>query len=85
MKAFEKALRARLRHKTTILKEGGEQALSHSQEDLDRIEEALERLKTESFGFCLSCGHEIQKERLHFYPEAERCVPCQTIHEKSLN
>lgn len=85
MKAFEKALRARLCHKTKIIKEGGEQALSHSQEDLDRIEKALQRLKTESFGFCLSCGCEIPKERLKFYPEAERCVPCQSKHEKDLN
>lgn len=85
MKSFEKALRARYKHKSQILKVGGEQALSHSPDDLKRIEDALERLRKNSFGFCISCGYEIPKERLRVYPESERCVPCQNEHEKKLN
>lgn len=84
-KKFEEALRNRLEHKKKILEEGGEQALSHSQEDLDRITRALTRLKTMGFGDCIACGHAIPKERLDIYPEAERCAPCQDGYEKTYN
>ncbi len=84
-KPFDQALSARLEHKKKILQDGGEQALSHSLEDLKRIQRALSRLKNNSFGFCLSCGLQISKKRLEIYPEAERCTPCQTEHEKSIN
>jgi DnaK suppressor protein len=82
---LEKALRNRLEHKQKILEAGGEQALSHSQEDLDRIHRALTRLKTMGFGDCIACGRPILKERLDIYPEAERCTPCQELHEEKLN
>lgn len=84
-KALEKALHARIKRKQTILREGGEQALSHSQEDIMRIKQALTRLKTSGFGCCISCGLPIPEKRLAVYLEAERCTPCQTEHENSSN
>lgn len=81
----EEHLRARLANKEQILKEGGEQSLSHSPEDLIRIERALKRLRTNSYGACIDCGKEIDRKRLEAIPEAERCTDCQDSYEKGLN
>ena len=81
MRKLEDALRKRLNHKQAILQAGGEQALSHSQEDVDRILRAISRLETKSFGLCVSCGHLIAEERLVIYPEGERCLLCQNSYE----
>lgn len=46
------------------------------------IERALERIKEQSYGYCSECGSEIPYARLEAYPTAERCMPCQTRHER---
>lgn len=76
-----KALVGRMRHKEKIMFEGGQQALSHSEEDITRIKDALTRLRTGSYGACIDCGKDISKERLGIIPEAERCTPCQAMFE----
>lgn len=81
----EDHLRARLTSKEQILKEGGQQALSHSPEDLERIQCALQRLRTNSYGACIDCGNEIDHKRLEAIPEAERCIDCQQSYENNLN
>lgn len=73
----------RMDHKNKILREGGEQALSHSANDVTRISLALERLRTGSYGACIDCGADINQERLEIIPEAERCTPCQTTFENN--
>ncbi|MBP6948549.1 MAG: TraR/DksA C4-type zinc finger protein [Candidatus Pacebacteria bacterium] len=78
-------LEGRMSHKKNILREGGEQSLSHSKDDIIRIKKALERLRTGSYGECIDCGTKIPQERLTLIPEAERCILCQNIFEKKLN
>jgi RNA polymerase-binding transcription factor DksA len=85
MDNIEKTLQTRLRRKREILEEGGQQSLSHSDEDLLRIERAIDRLRTGSYGCCIDCGCEIPKERLEAIPEAERCTLHQEEFEKKLN
>lgn len=85
MKNLEERLIARHLRKGRILQEGGEQSLSHSEEDLARIRRSLQRLKTGSYGSCIDCGDPIPEKRLKLLPEAERCTGCQEAHEKGLN
>ena len=44
---------------------------------------ALERLHEGSYGLCLACGAPIPDARLKALPEVERCVPCQSAHERA--
>ncbi|MEU8735348.1 TraR/DksA C4-type zinc finger protein [Streptomyces tendae] len=45
---------------------------------LARVERAIERLKDNSYGYCLRCGEEIEEERLHAFPHVENCLRCET-------
>ncbi len=71
-----------MRHKKQILQSGGQQALSHSPNDIKRIQDALARLRSGSYGVCIDCGRGIAKKRLEAIPESERCIRCQTAFEK---
>ena len=75
-------LEKRRENKVDILLKGGQQALTHRTEDVDRVSRALERLRTGSYGACIDCGADIPKERLAITPEFERCISCQTTFEK---
>jgi RNA polymerase-binding protein DksA len=46
-------------------------------ERLDRIMDALQRLRDGSYGTCAACGEAIAPRRLHAIPEATLCVRCQ--------
>jgi DnaK suppressor protein len=46
-------------------------------ENREQVERALERLADGNYGLCEDCGESIPTERLHFRPEATRCVSCQ--------
>jgi RNA polymerase-binding protein DksA len=52
------------------------------QKTLYRINEALERIDSKTFGNCEVCGKKISKVRLKAVPYAELCVPCQEKQEK---
>lgn len=47
------------------------------------IEAALKHLAALDFGDCSDCGAEIGFNRLLAYPTAQRCVQCQSQHEKT--
>jgi DnaK suppressor protein len=47
------------------------------------IDEALDRIKTGTYGRCVSCGHPIPGERLEAVPWAALCVPCSAKPGKS--
>jgi RNA polymerase-binding protein DksA len=47
------------------------------------IEAARSRIKAGSFGTCVTCGGEIDFERLLVYPTAKRCVTCQRQRERT--
>lgn len=44
---------------------------------------ALERLNEGSYGLCVACGAPIPPARIKALPEVERCVRCQTVHERA--
>lgn len=74
-------LHSRRDSKLRIMEEGGEQALSHSPEDIIRIDFAFRRIKNGQYGLCAACGSPIQKERLEAIPEATRCTQCAQASE----
>ncbi len=48
---------------------------------LRKIEEALQRLDNEDYGYCESCGEEIGVRRLEARPTATLCIDCKTLDE----
>jgi DnaK suppressor protein len=52
-------------------------------DEIIRIEAALQRLSTGSYGQCADCGEPIVLPRLMVQPEAQRCALCQLVHERA--
>ncbi len=48
---------------------------------LSKINESIDELKTNDYGYCASCGIEIGIRRLEARPTATRCIDCKTIEE----
>lgn len=46
------------------------------QEEIRRIQAALERMREGEYGFCVKCGEEIAVARLEVVPEAPLCSAC---------
>jgi DnaK suppressor protein len=46
-----------------------------------KIEEALESLDTQDYGYCVDCGAEIGIRRLEARPTATQCIDCKTFEE----
>ena len=44
--------------------------------ELQRIEAALTRIEEGEYGYCVSCGEQIEPERLDFDPAAPVCIRC---------
>jgi len=42
-----------------------------------RLQEAVDRFDAGRYGMCDGCGKKIPKARLEFLPWASHCVPCQ--------
>lgn len=51
------------------------------QEELTRMEEAEQKLREGTYGFCDECGKEIDERRLEAVPFAIYCIDCQRKHE----
>jgi DnaK suppressor protein len=49
---------------------------------LQRVEAALGRIRSGSFGECLACGELIGRKRLEAVPWTEYCVDCQEKRER---
>jgi len=49
-----------------------------------RIEEALQRTESGSYGICTNCGNEIRPGRLKAMPWARYCIDCQELAEKGM-
>lgn len=49
----------------------------------NKIQAALQRIKTHTYGNCLACGAAIAPQRLRIHPTAERCQSCQAALESS--
>ena len=51
--------------------------------EMREVEATLKRLAELNFGGCIDCDGEIGFDRLMAYPTAQRCVRCQSLHEKT--
>ncbi len=49
---------------------------------LKKIDEALERMTTETYGICEGCGGEIPYKRLKARPVTTLCIECKTVQER---
>jgi DnaK suppressor protein len=52
-----------------------------AREELQWIEEALERIETGGYGVCLECGESIAQKRLQSVPWARFCLSCEQRRE----
>ncbi len=59
--------------------------LFHQSDDnrrtLQLVNEALERIKSGTFGLCIACQEEVQQKRLEAVPWARHCIECQQKQE----
>jgi RNA polymerase-binding transcription factor len=51
---------------------------------LQLIDEAIERIKDNTYGTCVECDDELQQKRLDAVPWARHCVSCQEKQEQGL-
>jgi DnaK suppressor protein len=51
---------------------------------LQLIDEALERIKSNTFGACVHCENELQQKRLEAVPWARHCFDCQEKQEQGV-
>jgi DnaK suppressor protein len=51
-------------------------------DELARIDAALKRIEQGEYGYCVTCGVEIQAKRLEFDPAAANCIDCATRRER---
>ena len=57
-------------------------ALDHDAKSIVmQIDNALLRIKSDTFGRCLKCGKQIPDNRLQLVPYAEYCIDCAEISE----
>lgn len=49
---------------------------------LQLVEEALKRVRENTFGLCVSCQEEVQQKRLEAVPWARHCITCQEKQER---
>ena len=51
---------------------------------LQRVEEALARIREGAFGECVSCGNEVNPKRLEAVPWTRYCIACQEKVEQGI-
>ncbi len=56
--------------------------LGPKRQELEAIEEALNRLENGSYGLCEVCGQPIEPRRLEIMPETPLCRNCMSQREK---
>mgnify|MGYP001422442690 CR=1 FL=1 len=50
---------------------------------LKGIENALQRMESDDFGYCEECGENISKKRLLVVPLTRMCINCQSTEERN--
>ncbi|KJR41519.1 transcriptional regulator, TraR/DksA family [Candidatus Magnetoovum chiemensis] len=58
------------------------QKLQQHKQKLDKIDEALQKIKNGTYGICEECGTQINEGRLKVLPYAVYCVECKERIEK---
>jgi DnaK suppressor protein len=56
--------------------------LGPKRQELEAIEEALQRIEVGTYGLCESCGQAIEPRRLEVMPETPFCRNCMSQKEK---
>jgi DnaK suppressor protein len=56
--------------------------LGPKRQELEAIEEALNRLENGNYGYCEVCGQPIEPRRLEIMPETPLCRNCMSHREK---
>ena len=56
--------------------------LGPKRQELEAIEEALNRIEGGGYGYCEACGHIIEPRRLEIMPETPLCRNCMSHREK---
>lgn len=51
--------------------------------ELQRIEQALGRIDTDDYGYCLKCDKPISEGRLDIDPSIELCIDCASALERA--
>ncbi len=59
------------------------QLLTEEGDVLERIDEAIERLHNNDYGYCIDCEKDISDARLEVKPYAYYCIKCKSIREKN--
>ena len=54
---------------------------SEAVQELADIDHALQRLEAGMYGICVSCGDEINKERLEARPASAECLDCAELRD----
>ena len=49
---------------------------SEAKIEIQQLSNAITRIKSGSYGICLSCGEESAQKRLHVQPAALKCILC---------
>ncbi|MFC1492419.1 TraR/DksA family transcriptional regulator [candidate division KSB1 bacterium] len=55
---------------------------SRESQYLEKLDQALKRIKHETYGVCVKCEKNIDKERLEAVPIATMCIECKTKTKK---
>jgi RNA polymerase-binding protein DksA len=71
----DRAMDSRNKNRETLL-------INHVEQQLEDINQALDRLESGTYGICTSCGEKIQAERLDIMPSAALCIDCQRNHDQ---
>jgi len=50
--------------------------------EIQRINAALQRIEESEFGYCVSCGVDIEPKRLENDPTTPTCIDCAQLSEK---
>jgi RNA polymerase-binding protein DksA len=70
---------------TTTFERERDLSLSENVKDiLKRVNEAIDRIESGTFGVCELCGDKIMEERLKALPYANLCISCKQKEEKAL-
>lgn len=55
--------------------------IDHNEVEIQKIQAALSRMDSGTYGLCVNCGEPIGFDRLKAWPLANRCVECQSRAE----
>ncbi len=91
---IDEDVRAEHQELIQVAKDGGDRGLAELREstvfsliklkveEIETIEEALQRIEAGRYGRCLDCSRWIRPARLQIQPDAVRCRACQEKREK---